>query len=269
MKKGYVDTVHGQVHYRRDGDKGPDLFLFHESPLSSRTYEKCLPILGRAARAVAFDTPGYGFSDPPGAPVSIEDYAGRLLEAIDAMGSEEFAVAAAHTGASIAVELIRVAEPGRVTHAIFSGMPLLTAEQVAAFAPRIEPPDPDAGGGHLQKIWASRQRSAGEDASLEQIQATSLDMMQVYDRYDWGLRAAFDYDPEPALRALACPVLFLNGAGDSLAEMDQNAAGLVAGSALILNPDCGTQICWRAPDFYAGEVLKFLGVEVSARRTRR
>ena len=40
MKKGYVDTDFGQIHYIEDGGAGPRLLLFHETALSAREFER-------------------------------------------------------------------------------------------------------------------------------------------------------------------------------------------------------------------------------------
>jgi pimeloyl-ACP methyl ester carboxylesterase len=268
MKKGYADTTRGQVHYCREGDNGPDLFLFHESPLSSREFERCIPILGRSTRVVAFDTPGYGAPDAPEAPTTIEDYASWLLEAIDAVGVEEFDVAGVHTGAAIAVELIRKAGR-RVTHAVFSGMPLMSAERKAEAAERIGEPAAQEDGSHLMRMWQARIDGWGRDTPLEQLEMAASDTMRVYDRHDWGFKAVFAHDCEPALKELECPVLFVNAEGDRLADADRKAAQLVPGSVLKIIPDVAGQLPWRAPEVYAREILEFIGVPVPPMRVRR
>jgi pimeloyl-ACP methyl ester carboxylesterase len=128
MERGYVTTRWGQVHLRRAGDAGPAVVLLHESPLSSAVYQEALPYLGADVRAIAFDTPGYGMSDGPEGIMEIPDYAATLLEAVDALGVDRFAVAGVHTGASLAVQLA-VQAPERVTHAILSGVPVWTEEE--------------------------------------------------------------------------------------------------------------------------------------------
>jgi len=65
LTAGYVEARWGQVHYRASGSSGPWVALFHESPLSTAAFESVLQLLGTTCRAVAFDTPGYGQSDPP------------------------------------------------------------------------------------------------------------------------------------------------------------------------------------------------------------
>src|SRR6056297_1818897 len=98
VPRRYVDTRWGQVHVRDTETAGPAIVLLHESPLSSAVYEPVLPALGLRMRAIAPDTPGYGASDGPDGQAEIRDYAATLLEAIDALGLERFAVAGVHTG---------------------------------------------------------------------------------------------------------------------------------------------------------------------------
>jgi pimeloyl-ACP methyl ester carboxylesterase len=257
MKKGYVQTSQGQVHFRRDGDQGPYLFLFHESPLSSRQFERCLPLLGRSVRAVAFDTPGYGASDPPTEVIAIADYAAWLFDTVNELDDGPFAIGAVHTGASIAVELARLAGD-RVTHVVFSGLPLLTPEQRQAFSARIEPPEVRRDGSHLKDAWDRRLAGWGEETDLETLHMALVEMQRVYERYDWGFRAVFGHDPQPALEALACPVYFLNAEHDSLAGVDRKAAELVGAKVKMLAGVRG-QLPWRAPEAYAKEVLAFIG----------
>ena len=101
VRRGYVDVEWGQIHYRACGDSGPPALFFHESPLSGMAYDRALPHLGQRLRAYAFDTPGYGASDPPPHDrFEIPDYSAMLLQAADALGLASFAVAGVHTGAS-------------------------------------------------------------------------------------------------------------------------------------------------------------------------
>ena len=45
MKRGYVDTPEGQVHYRTEGS-GEPILLLHKAGLSSDEYTEMLPFLG-------------------------------------------------------------------------------------------------------------------------------------------------------------------------------------------------------------------------------
>ena len=103
IRKGYLPGGAGQIHYRAAGNAGPHLFLFHLTPFSSRQFEACLPHLAHHVRAYALDTPGYGNSDPPPAATTIEDYADRMLVAINAVTDGPVAFGGFSTGSVISL----------------------------------------------------------------------------------------------------------------------------------------------------------------------
>ena len=86
--RDYHQGPWGQVHIRHaaptDGILSENaLVLFHESPLSSRVWERMLPISGQYRHVLAPDTPGYGLSDPPeAAGREIPEYAAAILAAL-------------------------------------------------------------------------------------------------------------------------------------------------------------------------------------------
>ena len=233
--------------------------LFHESPLSSWIFERALPLLGQKLRAFAFDTPGYGHSEPPEYPLEIEAYAERLLAAVDGLGVDSFAVAGTHTGASIAVEVAAQAGKTRITHAVLSGVPLLTPEERERLLSSWAPDLPlDEHGRHFDWAWKRYKQSFGPDAPLELVNGAAISVTANHDKYNWGYKAAFRYDPEPALRRLSCPVLFLTPEGDGLAEADRTAAEFMAQADLHIIPSLQGQLPWRAPDLYASELESFI-----------
>ncbi len=73
-------------------------------------------------RTIAFDTPGYGESDPPPGVTTIEEYATTFVEAMDALGLDRVTLFGVHTGASYAVE-IAAKHPDRVDAVILCGIP--------------------------------------------------------------------------------------------------------------------------------------------------
>lgn len=251
----YVDTRWGQVHVR-DAGQGHAIVLLHESPLSSQVYDDVLPLLGARARAVAFDTPGYGMSDPPPSECEIPDYAATLLEAIGALGIDRFAVVGVHTGASLALQLA-VQAPDRVTSVVFSGLPLLApdarAEMLASWSPRVEPDD---AGSHMTWAWERYARIWGGPASAIHFGATHL--LGNIDRYHWAYNAAFRYDPEPDLDSIAAPVLFLTAEEDLLIAEDRLGAERIEGARLQTVPGFRGQLPLRAPQQFADGVLDFV-----------
>ena len=252
----YVTTRWGQVHVREDG-AGPAVLLFHESPLSSAVYEGVLGHLASGVRAVAFDTPGYGMSDPPPQECEIPDYAATLLEAADALGIDRFAAVGVHTGASLALQVGLQAGPDRVTHLVFSGLPVLApdarAEYLRSWSPAMSVDDE---GGHLRWAWERYRRIWGGPAALVSFGATQL--LANLERYHWAYNAAFRYDPEPDLARVSCPVLFLTPEHDLLIASDRQAVTQIPGARLEVVPELRGQLPLRAPEVFARQVLGFV-----------
>lgn len=253
----YVNTRWGQVHLRRDGTSGWPVVLLHESPLSSQIYEPVLPILGKNHVAIALDTPGYGMSDGPAEVVEIPDYAATLLEAVTALGFEEFAVAGVHTGASLAVQMA-VQAPGRVSHLVLSGVPLFTeserADYLASWAPAVEVA---ADGSHFRWAWERYERIWSGPPELVHLGATSL--LSNLKLYHVGYQAAFRYDPEPDLPSVRCPVLLLTAENDLLIESDRRAVDVFRNAHLEVVEGFVGQLPLRVPQLFADRVHEFVG----------
>ena len=260
VRRGYVDVEWGQIHYRGCGESGPVALFFHESPLSGLAYERALPHMGHKLRAFAFDTPGYGASDPPPHDrFEIPDYSAMLLQAADALGLTSFAVAGVHTGASLALEVALQAGPGRATHAILTGVPLMTEEDrrryLESWAPRMRP-TPE--GGHLGWAWERYQRIWGAETDPAVLHVGAVHVLSVLDRYQWAYNAAFRYDPEDGLRRLTCPTLLLDAEFDIFADQDEPAAALLPDARISIIPGLPGQLPIRVPEEYAERVIAFV-----------
>ncbi|MEU8802384.1 alpha/beta hydrolase [Spirillospora sp. NPDC048819] len=256
-KGGYADTDWGQVHYRISGDSGPWIGLFHESPLSSRVYEDVLSALGRHARAVAFDTPGYGASDPPPGPgFEIPDYARMLAQAAAGIGMERPVLGGVHSGASIAIATaVHLPSSGLM----LSGVPLFDEEERAGFLANWTPDAPIDDQGS-QFTWAVERylRTWGPDVPQGMLHLAVSEMMRAAKRYKWGYQAAFRYDPSDALAAADVPVLLLDAEFDLLAPKDALAMELARDARLVVLPGLRGQPHLRAPDDFAAALLEFV-----------
>jgi pimeloyl-ACP methyl ester carboxylesterase len=230
--------------------------LLHESPLSSMAYSATLPHLGRVARAIAFDTPGYGMSDGPQDVAEIPDYAATLLEAIDGLGIERFAVAGVHTGASLAVQLA-VQAPDRVTHAVLSGVPVWSKEERERYLTSWSPPVAiDPHGEHLRWAWERYVRIWGGPPELLHLGASTLLANLSY--YHLAYQAAFRYDPLPDLPRMDCPVLLYTASEDLLITSDEIAVEHFPNAVLERVKGFVGQLPMRAPEEYARRVLSFV-----------
>lgn len=215
MRKGYVDTPMGQVHYREHG-AGQPIVLLHQTAWSGLQYKNVMPALAaRGLRVVAFDTPGFGMSDGPAQPPTIPDYADNLKAAFDALGLKRAHIAAHHTGVSIAISFA-AKYPQYVDRLALHGVPLYTPEEreVRLARPHFDQtPQPD--GSHLQKrFMASRTMSPG--ASLEAIHWSTVLFFQAGPLEWYGHHAAFTYDSGTDLMKIKSPTLIMSNTGDSL-----------------------------------------------------
>jgi pimeloyl-ACP methyl ester carboxylesterase len=169
VRKAYVDTGEGQVHYRYAGEDndGAAVAFFHQNPSSSRTFEEVMDDLAEEYHVVAPDMPGYGQSYAPESVPDFGYYTRVLTEALDAIGLGDLHVVGHHTGAAVGVEFA-TNRPEQTETVSLIGPPYFTQaerEQLLEEAYGENPVPPIRGdGSHLLEHWALFD---GEDASTE------------------------------------------------------------------------------------------------------
>jgi len=216
MRKGYADTPMGQVHYQTGGS-GTPLLLLHMTPQSSHQFDHAFePLIAAGIRPIAPDIPGYGASDTPGEPPSIEEYAAVLPHVLDHLAVGRVAVAGHHTGASIGCELAN-AFPDRVSRVVLHGVPWYTEEEREQ---RLANLHVDAtlkeDGSHLTDRWNWIWGRVGGRASMEACQMGTVEAF-VNGEEEWYChQAGFRYDMGAALKALRQPTLVITNTGDPL-----------------------------------------------------
>lgn len=257
-QRGYVNTPMGQVHYLKQGD-GVPVLLLHQTPWFSVQFANVLPHLAaRGIQAIAPDRPGYGLSDPPDAPKTMEAYADNLVYVLDALGHEKVAVVGHNTGASVAVEFAR-RHPERVTKLVLHGTPLYTKEEQAM---RLARPHWDrwleADGGHLSDYFSGRGRMVPEDAPLEGLQWSVLAFFLAGETEWYGHQAAFSYDMETALKEIKVPTFLFAHAGDALSSQTKRASGLRPDFAYQEFPKAYSHIMYDDPKPWADKVANYI-----------
>ncbi|MBL8628705.1 MAG: alpha/beta fold hydrolase [Rhodospirillaceae bacterium] len=215
MRKGYVDTPVGQVHYREHGSGAP-LVLLHQTAWSSTQFKNAMePLAARGLRVIAVDTPGYGMSDGFTSPPTIAQYADILLSVFDQLGLKKASIAAHHTGVSIAISFA-ARFPDRVERMALHGVPLYTPEERAE---RLARPHfdqtPQTDGSHLQKRFQNGVRMS-PGASLEAINWSTVLFFWAGPLEWYGHHAAFSYDSAPDLMKIKAPTLIMSNTGDTL-----------------------------------------------------
>jgi pimeloyl-ACP methyl ester carboxylesterase len=149
IRKAYVDTSGGQLHFRYVRIAGKSelepLVLLSRTPTGSAGFEPLMRELGDWRNLYALDAPGCGPSfDPPGVPTS-DDCAGWFAEAIDALAIDGFHLLGDQTGTQSALALAlrwpeRVRSLALVSRDMPAGLVALRCPLLALWAGDERPP---------------------------------------------------------------------------------------------------------------------------------
>ena len=251
IKRGFVEVNGQHVHWRAAGS-GPLIVMLHESPRSSTSL---LPLLGQLSQhfcCIAFDTPGYGASDPlPEGKGSLRHFAEVLRDAINALGLKDFGLYGTHTGAAIALQLAELM-PERATALLLDGLAMFSAEEQQSFFQHyLICHMPQWDGSHLIKIWSrildqttffpfySRSpntRLAYPNTDLNFMLRTCIGFLESGNHYQVGYRAAIAFDPEPILTNIDLPCRIHAREHDLLASHLKRASALSTRVTLCADP---------------------------------
>lgn len=262
-RRTYIDGPHGQIHARYvtpDSGGGIPLICFHATPMSSRLYDAFMRRFDDRP-VYALDTPGYGESDRPAAPLSIVEYAQSLAHAIDALGlSGPIDLMGMHTGTRLAVE-IALGGKTNVRRLIFVGCALYTPEERAASAQwsyDMEIPKPeDTGGAQITRLWKNFEdyrRDGVTDAMLERLMS---DVLRDRAYSSWAHVGVYAHDLASRLPLLDQPVLVIN-ADDDLHGPTQRAPALLKNGRIADMSPAGFNVLEAFPDRCADIVRAFL-----------
>ena len=222
IRRGYVDTSLGQMHYREAGAGAP-VVLFHRTPSSSASYQRVLPLLGKSYLALAPDTPGFGMSDPllepPGK--TMAPYVQAAVEFLDAKGIQRATIVGHSTGGAIGMHLA-ADHPERVERLVVASYtgPSTQEEIDELFAVLRDGISPnwgepivlDASGGFLEAYPLPQLRLLlSEFDDPEHFIVELIAHLQGLPNYDWPFSAVLAL-PGPVARfpEISSPVLFIN-----------------------------------------------------------
>ncbi|GIW09463.1 MAG: epoxide hydrolase [Dehalococcoidia bacterium] len=178
MRRGFVDTPDGQVHYVTEGS-GEPVVLLHPSPHSWNFFWHTIPVLAERFRVIAMDTMGYGDSDRPNPPYTeMIQYARSVTWLLDGLGLERAHLVGHLTGAEIATE-VAAAFPERVGRLVLSEVFNWNTESRRAVHERLHwwvPPSAD--GSHLLALW-NRHASRVDQIGLDTLERFFLNLYKV------------------------------------------------------------------------------------------
>lgn len=260
LRRGYADTSYGQIHYAESGtgDGTVPVLLLHQTPRSWREYEGVLPVVGRATRAIAMDTLGFGQSARPREPLSIELFAAAVVETLDALGVARVVLVGHHTGGVIAVE-VAAAAPDRIAGLVLSATPYVDAgrRRRVSERPPIDHVESAADGAHLGELWAHRRDfyHPGEERFLDAFVA---DALGVVDHVEAGHHAVNSYRMEERLPLVTARARLLCGAEDEYSRPDLAALQAALGAESVVIAGGGVPLPEQRPAEFAAEIVSFI-----------
>jgi pimeloyl-ACP methyl ester carboxylesterase len=258
MKRGYVETPEGQVHYRTEGS-GEPILLLHKAGLSSDEYTEMLPYLGKHFRAIAMDALGYGNTDLPLKEPDFEDYVRNVEHFISTMKLNKINIVGHLLGASFAVEIAAV-HPELVKKLVMWDGIFLEPEvrkktQEEYSKEHIEF---KLDGSHLMDIWKSR--GTKPDTNLRLAQRSAVEYMKSSLGAASGIshRALFAYDIEPKLPMIKCPTLLIYSKGSALYPRQQAIKRLIPGCQTKEIENAGPFPFWEKAEEISQVITEFL-----------
>lgn len=200
IKKAYVDTQWGQVHYRyTTGPKNaPVLVLLHQTSSDSQMFEKVMAKLGKYySRIIAPDFPGYGDTFPIHENMGLPFYANVFMESLNNLGIKKFHLVGHHTGGFIALDM-KVRYPDRIKSLNIVGVLYGTdAEKDPIRKICVEQSSwtiPVADGSHLLRGWKQVELYGAHNVSLEHHQREAMTHLKAWKGGTLAFSDALDYD---------------------------------------------------------------------------
>jgi len=212
IKRAFLDTEDGQIHYRIAGD-GEPLVLLHQQPRSSDEFWELMPFLARHRCVIAMDLMGFGDSDKPPRMYTIADYTKTVIALLDELDIKKTCILGNHTGAFIAGE-VAAAYPERVEKLILCNVPGFDeqgkAKLLEIFAEGYKIKED---GSHLRKRWSARAQYV---SSAELNHRWVLDDFKCFGYPLYAVWAVANYclDAEERFSLIKCPTLLLWGLED-------------------------------------------------------
>ena len=268
IRRGYTRCRYGQMHYREAGARREgqsSLVMLHQNPSSGWEYEPLMAALADRHHVIAFDTPGYGMSDKPPAPLSIEGYAESFADALEALEAEAtisgpIDLYGFHSGTLLAIDLAILLGP-KVRRVALTGIPMYPSDKRAELhAVACEDKSPDESGekvlSTLAYLWDYIVVQRDKRVPLDRAMLTFSEKTYALERMHWVYMAVWSYDYS-RLAQITQPVLVLQP-HEQLLEASRAAAELIANSTLVELPELDREVFEIAPERLADELHDFL-----------
>ena len=243
------------------------LVLIHAFPLNARMWEPQLTMADRGWRVIAphlrqFDE---GAQDPPA--VSIDDYAGDVIDLLDALHIHEAVIGGLSMGGYVALAMFRHAPR------YFQGVVLADTRGEA------DTPEGAAGRRRMLALAAEKGASAIADEMLPKLvgpttqdsrpdvadRVRSLALTSSTSAISGALTALMTRpDSTPLLGSIHCPALIIVGSEDAVTPpaLSENLHARIPGSELAVIDRAGHLSSLERPDAFNAVLANFLDLRV-------
>ena len=211
---------------------------------------------GKSRRAVAFDYPGYGESEPAPGGTSRDDYAAAIFAGMDALGIDKAHICGLSLGGVVAIAMHALA-PERCAS-------LILADTFAVH--------PDGPGIYARSLAASTDLRALAEArvdfllapgALDDVRSEVIETMAAIDpaAYRIGAEAVWLADQSDRAAAIDVPTLVIVGEADrpTPPELSRELAALIPGAELATIPGAGHISNLERPAEFDRLVEEFIG----------
>lgn len=256
IHKGYVDTPHGQIHYRqlKKVDSIP-LVLFHQTASSSLMFEPLMNLLSDSFHIIALDTPGFGASFSPPKLFTVSYISDLLHASLKTLGVESCYVFGHHTGSAIGIQMA-YDHPHFIQKMVLSGAPLLSEAQINGLKASLKPLAIAEDGSHLTQVW-ERIRKRDENLPLEIVHREVLLTQSAREAAQGTYQAVFEQPLGEQLSKLEIPILLISGEKDTLRTSLEAAHQLLKNGQTKVIPNQGPYICDQNPQAVADVIKEF------------
>jgi len=251
-----VMTELGRIGFAEEGSGGTPIVFLHGVGSDKSVWRPQLEHFGRSRRAVAFDYPGYGESDPAAEATTRDDYAAAILSAMSELGIGRAHICGLSLGGVVAIAMHHLSKESCAS--------LVLADTFAVH--------PDGRGIHDRSVAASSNLRALAGARVDLLLAQPADpairseVVETMARIDpaayrIGAEAVWLADQRDRAAAIAVPALVVCGTEDKVTppELSNELVGLVPRARYVLIERAGHLSNLEQPVAFNRAVEEFIG----------
>lgn len=231
-----IATSLGRIGVTEAGSGGTTIVFLHGVGSDKSVWDPQLAHFGAARRAIAFDYPGYGESDPAPEGTTRDDYAAAIASGLDSLGIERAHVCGLSLGGVVAIAMHAVA-PKRCASLILADTFAVHPDGPAIYQRSI------AASADLRALAEARVDALLAPGALGDVRREVVETMGKIDpaAYRIGAEAVWLADQRDRARAIDVPTLVVVGEEDKVTApaLSRELADLIPGAKLATIPGAG------------------------------